>query len=116
MNKKRIYWICQITAWTLYALLNIYILKTANKLTFNLATSRIVESLYYLFSTHLFRLYVVNNGWLSLYLSRLVPRLILAIFLLSASNYFYRILVAYSLNLFDFEREFTFHFVFFDLT
>ncbi len=116
MNKKKAYWICQLGGWSLYALLNIYILKTADKLTYNLALSLIVESLYYLFSTHLFRLYIIERGWLKLYISRLLPRLFMAIMILSISNYIYRILVAYSLNLFDFEREFTSLFIFFDLT
>lgn len=116
MNKKKAYWICQIGGWSLYALLNIYILKTAEKLTYNLTLSIIVESLFYLFSTHLFRLFIINKGWLQLYIGKLLPRLVLAIVLLSASNYLYRILVAYALNLFDFDKEFTFLFVFFDIT
>jgi sensor histidine kinase YesM len=116
MNKHKAYWICQIGGWSLYAFLNIYILKTADKLTYNLTLSLLVESLYYLFSTHLFRLYIIEKGWLKLYISRLLSRLFIAILILSASSYIYRILVAYSLNLFDFQREFTFLFVFFDLT
>ena len=116
MNKKKAYWICQVGGWSLYAILNIYILKTADKLTYNLTLSLIVESVFYLFSTHLFRLYIINKGWLKLYLSRLLPRILLAMVVLSVSSYFYRILVAYALNLFSFEREFTSLFVFFDLT
>lgn len=116
MNKKKVYWICQIGGWSLYALLNIYILKTADKLTYNLGWSIVIEALFYLFSTHLFRIFVIRRGWLKLYMSQLVPRLLLAIVLLSLSNYMYRIGVAYALSLFDFNREFTFLFVFFDIT
>lgn len=116
MNKRRAYWVCQIGGWALYALLNIYILKTADKLTYNLTLSIIVESIFYLFSTHLFRLFIINKGWLKLYIGKLLPKLILAIVLLSVSNYLYRILVAYALNLFDFDKEFTFLFIFFEIT
>ena len=116
MNKKKAYWICQVGSWSLYALLNIYILKTADKLSYNLAWSIVIEALFYLFSTHLFRIFFIRQGWLKLYISQLLPRLLLAIVLLSASNYMYRVGVAYALNLFDFSREFTFLFVFFDIT
>lgn len=116
MNKKKLYWICQIVSWSLYALLNIYLLTTLDKLTPHIAVSFIVESLFYLFSTHLFRLYIINKGWLKLYISSLLPRLIVAILVLSVSNYIYRILVAFSLNLYVFDREFTPLFIFFDLT
>ena len=116
MNKKKAYWICQVGGWSLYALLNIYILKTADKLTHNLGLSIVIEALFYLLSTHLFRLFIIHKGWLRLYIKQLLPRLLLAIVLLSFSNYVYRLGVAYALNLFDFSREFTFLFVFFDIT
>lgn len=116
MNKTKAYWICQVGGWSLNAILSIYILKTADQLTYNLSLSLIVESIFYLFSTHLFRLYIIERGWLKLYISRLLPRLFMAIVILSVSSYIFRILVAYSLNLFDFDREFTSLFIFFDLT
>src|SRR5690606_18946076 len=116
MNKTKAYWICQIGGWSLHALLNIYVLKTADKLTYNLTLSLIVESLYYLFSTHLFRLYIIERGWLKLYISKLLPRLMMAIFILSVSNYIYKFLVAYSLNLFFFDRDFTSLFIFIELS
>ncbi len=94
MNKTKIYWICQIGGWTLYALFNLFLFALADG---RLASAQIVGQLlltgYFIFSTHMYRNLIVRWGWLRILSPRLIPRIILAIIILSISCFLYELLL-----------------------
>lgn len=84
MTRNTVYWICQFGGWSLYAIINIsfyilYDVQDAERYTLLLITT-----IYMLLITHAFRYYVHRADWLKLSIGKLVPRIVLAIVLMSA--------------------------------
>ncbi len=100
MNKTKIYWICQIGGWTLYALFNLFLFALADG---RLATAQIVGQLlltvFFIFSTHMYRNLIVRWGWLRILSPRLIPKIILAIVILSISCFLFELLLNTSLGI-----------------
>ncbi|WP_421873948.1 sensor histidine kinase [Marinoscillum sp.] len=96
MNKRRIYWVCQIGGWSLYGLLQIFLYATANQNSPDIyhIIGELLLVLFYLWSTHLLRFIVINRNWLNLSFVQLIPRLFSLIFVLSALNFIF--LLGYS--------------------
>lgn len=80
MNKRLIYWICQIGGWGLHTAFftaMIVIFGGTDSLTHGtIVLQFIIFTLLLLFS-HLFRLYIHKKDWLSLKVGQLIPRAIL---------------------------------------
>jgi len=87
MNKKKIYWLCQIFGWSFYGSLQLFLYATAQTPDMNHIIGEFFQVLFYIGSTHLLRFILINKGWLALQWSRLMPRIILLVFLLSLLNY-----------------------------
>lgn len=94
MNKQKIYWICQIGGWSLYGFLQIFLYATAQSPDTTHFVGEILQVLFYIFSTHFLRYILINFGWLSYNVIKLLPRVLLAILCLSFLNYSF--LIAYS--------------------
>jgi two-component system LytT family sensor kinase len=92
VNKARLYWLMQIGGWTLYAAVQI-VAAIASAGT--ISTQRVIfltyEAFFCFLLTHLFRTYMNNNRWLSWGMPRLIPRVLLAVWLLGVVMYFLRI-------------------------
>ncbi len=87
MNKRRIYWICQIGGWSLYGLIQLFLYSTAKQLNTTDILGEILQVVFYVFSTHGLRYVVIKGGWLSFSWWRLIPRLLIGILVLSLLNY-----------------------------
>ena len=78
MNRRKIYWISQLTGWSIYAAANIIVSAAFESFSFE----RAVVFLYLCFSgvllTHILRSIVKKNGWLSLPLKKITPRVIIS--------------------------------------
>jgi two-component system, LytTR family, sensor kinase len=102
VNKARLYWLMQIGGWTLYAAVQI-VAAIASAGT--ISTQRVIfltyEAFFCFLLTHLFRTYMNNNRWLSWGMPRLIPRVLLAVWLLGVVMYFLRIPVSIPLGLFS---------------
>ncbi len=102
VNKARSYWLMQIGGWTLYAAVQI-VAAIASAGT--ISTQRVIfltyEAFFCFLLTHLFRTYMNNNRWLSWGMPRLIPRVLLAVWLLGVVMYFLRIPVSIPLGLFS---------------
>lgn len=103
MNKLKLYWTLQIGGWLTFALVQI-----VGFLVFggqSLSTSQIIfwfaEAGLFLLYTHLFRVLIVNNGWLALNMVRLIPRVLIAILLIGVAIYFSRMLASIPLGIFN---------------
>lgn len=87
MNKRRVYWLCQILGWSLYGLIQIVLYATAQRIDLNQILGEILIVLFYIGSSHLVRYTLLRFGWLSLSLASMIPRLLLLILGLSVLNY-----------------------------
>ena len=95
MNKRRIYWMCQIGGWSFYGFLQIFLYATVQQLDMTQIVGEVVQVLFYIFSTHLLRYIVIHFGWLNDHWVKLIPRLLSVILVLSLINY--SLLLTYSL-------------------
>jgi len=86
LNKQKLYWICQVSGWSLYGIANLIGFSFTRPITQDLFLGEIFQVIFYLFSTHLLRLQIKRRDWFSLLWTRLVPKLLLTIFLLSVVN------------------------------
>lgn len=95
-NKKRLYWILQISGWAAYAFLQIMISLMASQQTFGWrrAIFFLIEATLFLLVTHLFRLYLKKQKWIRLNIRSLIPRVLLASGFMAVIVYFLRIPVS----------------------
>jgi hypothetical protein len=113
LQKHRLYWTLQIGGWLLYALLQIVISTLASA---NVSSDRIIfllyEALLCLFITHLFRHYLSRLKWLSFSLPRLIPNILISVWLLGILVYFLRMPASWLLGFFHKEVAFDFKQIF----
>jgi two-component system LytT family sensor kinase len=104
LNKKRLYWTLQIGGWTLYVIAQIVlsILLSSNQ---TISIQRILffvyEGILCLLLSHGFRYLIMKWRWMGLELARLIPSVVLSVFLLGIILYFIRIPISISLDFFN---------------
>lgn len=104
MNKQRLYWIFQITGWSIYALLNILgISFQSTHFTPIMALPIIAESLCFFLITNIYRNLSKKMAWLQLPTTQLIPKVLLSIVLMSITVYLVRVGVSFSLDLYSSE-------------
>lgn len=116
MNKNWVYWILQVGGWSLYAILNIYILNTVDKLNPSLLINLLLEAAFFLVSTHLLRRIIIQHAWLKLSVARLIPKVLLSLLILTFFNYTYQVSISYYMGIIDFQSDFKFSYVFFNIS
>jgi two-component system LytT family sensor kinase len=84
MNKKRLYWICQIGGWLFFVLLQSLIFKLSNAFNTNVAISQFLLFVFGVSISHLYRNLIIRLNWLKFKLFYLIPRVIIATILLAA--------------------------------
>jgi len=103
VNKQRLYWGLQIGGWTLPAILQIIAAIDASGDS-GVKVQRIIlyayEGIFCLLLSHGYRHFMNEWKWLSLSMIRLIPRVILSVFVLGAIMYVLRIPVTLPLGLF----------------
>lgn len=83
MNKKTLYWICQISGWLFLVLAQSLYLKLSDSLNFETATSQVLLLFFGILLSHLYRNFIVKYGWLRIKVLSLMPRVIIASILLA---------------------------------
>jgi two-component system, LytTR family, sensor kinase len=102
VNKARLYWLMQIGGWVLYAAVQIVVaIASVGTISAQRVIFLTYEAFFCFLLTHLFRTYMNNNRWLSWGMPRLIPRVLLAVWLLGVVMYFLRIPVSIPLGLFS---------------
>lgn len=103
VNKTRLYWSLQVGGWVLYAV--VQIVAALASVNGAISNERIIflsyEAFFCFLITHGFRTYMNNQRWLALGMPRLIPRVLLSVFLLGIIMYFLRIPVSVPLGLFS---------------
>jgi sensor histidine kinase YesM len=100
-NKRRLYWILQLSTWTVYALLQIifFNMQSQQDISSRRIFFFIAEALICLAVTHFFRHLLNRWKWLSLPVPAMIPRVVGSVVVLGVGIYFLRIPVAYWLNI-----------------
>ncbi|MFZ1808033.1 MAG: histidine kinase [Cyclobacteriaceae bacterium] len=109
LNKQKLYWSLQLGGWTLYAGVQIAASFIAAG-GLGVSTQRIIflvyEAVFCLLVSHLFRYYINRWKWLSLGMTRLIPKTIVSVFAMGLIMYFLRIPISLPLRLFSREVAF----------
>ena len=84
MKKNSLYWLCQIGGWIFFTVIEI--VSYINVFGFNrlLLLNGFVNFVLGVTFTHLYRVLVIRSGWLNLSLSRLIPRAIIGLIIISS--------------------------------
>jgi two-component system, LytTR family, sensor kinase len=83
LNKKSIYWICQIAGWLLFVLLNSVFIGLQDSLSFVEVAVLMVSFLTGIVTSHLYRNFIIKFDWLRLGFLKLIPRFLAASLLLA---------------------------------
>ena len=104
VNKARLYWTLQIGGWAVYAIVQIVFAVLARG-EGSISNQRILfllyEAILCLIVSHVYRNFINRWKWLSLGMSRLIPRVILSVFVMGAIMYVLRIPITLPLGLFS---------------
>jgi hypothetical protein len=101
MNKKLLYWTLQIVGWTAYGMLNISLAYFGDSLSTEQTIGQLILVPFYISLTHLYRNFIIRNGWLKIIIQKLVVRVVIACFVLSIINYFFLFGMSSLLGLLD---------------
>lgn len=104
MRRERIYWIFQLGGFFSYTLINVFLYIIANTVSFNTVLYAVFISVWFLLSTHIFRLYISSRHWVDLKISRLLPRILVATLLLSLLKYVFHVFLAGALGILDYSK------------
>ena len=106
MNKQRIYWLCQILGWSFYGIFSafLYFLDTEQALP-RLFLNQLIPIIFHILLTHLMRYVIITRGWLTLSLTKVIPRIFALTIGLSFLNYVLVIIYTYFIGELS-ERDF----------
>jgi two-component system, LytTR family, sensor kinase len=116
VNKYRLYWTLQIGGWGAYFALQIitaYFASGGAEISTVRITFFAFEAFVCFLLTHLYRNYINERKWLSMSMARLIPHVLVAVFVMSFTTYLVRIPAWIALGLanassfFDLERMIT---------
>ncbi|MDQ3190791.1 MAG: histidine kinase [Bacteroidota bacterium] len=87
MNKQKVYWICQISGWFVFVLLNSFFIQLEQELTSQVITGLIVSLFIGITTSHAYRNFIIWSGWLKYGFLKLIPRFIISSLILSILYY-----------------------------
>jgi len=106
ISKKQAYWILQTGGWSFYAVIWFIFLFIVEEESWIKVINIILFTLYFFFSTHLLRWIIIQKGWLTVSLVRLIPRVLLTTLILAVSNYLFSIIVTFLMGNIDYVDDF----------
>lgn len=109
MSKNSLYWICQIIGWGSHAFFNIFILLSIfdwETLSFKPFLSFFWTFLISILLTHYYRHFIKKNQWIKLNYLKLIPKVLIASFLISLVSFLFQYTFTYFLNLSDSRNNF----------
>ncbi len=78
IDRYKLYKTCQVTGWSVYAVLNLIVLATVDSLTWEKVISTVLLCAIGLWFTHLYRRQIKRKSWVGLPLKKLIPRILVA--------------------------------------
>jgi len=98
LTKTKIYWIIQLGGWSLYGTITIILNYLQDLLNTEVVIYAILNALWYLISTHIFRSVIIRLKWINAKLKNVLFRIIASLAILTVVNFVIHILILYSLN------------------
>lgn len=99
MNKHKLYWFCQIIGWFLYSFINfLFFLLEDGRVEILQVVSLLLVTGFFILSTHIYRYIIIKLNWLKLYISSLIPRVMVAITILGILNYLFQWSISFLLG------------------
>ncbi len=83
IQKKTLYWLCQIGGWSVYGLYMILLMHSDGRLSVYSALDLSFTVLCLLLLSHVYRFYIIRQGWLKLLFGKLLLRTLLSSLILS---------------------------------
>jgi two-component system LytT family sensor kinase len=97
ISRKHLYWICQISGWNTFLLLNLLIISSFEELQWEkiiIGISFVITGISF---THIFRGIIKKQGWLELPLKKIIPKIIISSLLIGVAIY----IIIYGVSLFS---------------
>ncbi|MGY6558726.1 MAG: sensor histidine kinase [Nitritalea sp.] len=101
MDRKNLYWLLQVLGWTLFGLINLFLVSLERTISWTQVGAFFSLSLLYMLTTHGFRLVIKSRQWLQLKISALIVRAILSLLLLAVLNTIGQIVINWIFGLLD---------------
>lgn len=98
MNKKNLYWICQIGGWSFFVLLRILFYKLSNGFNTEVAISEFMLFAFGIVLSHVYRNIIVSSKWLRTDTLSIIPPVITAIIIISSIHEYAQYGVEFLLN------------------
>ena len=104
MNKNKLYWSFQIIGWSFYALINSLgaNLSVSTSFGFKQFAPLLTEAIIFFVATHFFRYFIKRWDWISLSMTAIAPRVLIASLVIGLPIYVIRIIgVTYILGMYN---------------
>ena len=100
ISRKKLYWVSQASGWFLFGLINIVVIVSFEKLTWQRGLVWLYLCYSGIFFTHLFRSYIKRKNWLTLPLKKIIPRVLISSLIIGIIMYVLVFAVNYAAGLF----------------
>ena len=98
LKRKNLYWLSQASGWSLYVIVNLFIISSFESIPFNRIVLWILLGIYGLIFSHLYRLHIKKYNWTNLPLKKIIPRVLIASFIVALLIYIPVYISAYLLK------------------
>jgi sensor histidine kinase YesM len=94
MNRKKLYWISQVSGWGIFTIINILVIASFETMSWQRGIIWIYLYLVGIAFTHVFRGIIKKRNWLTLPLKKIIPRVLVSSIIIGASMY----IIVFSVN------------------
>ncbi len=102
LNRKNLYWISQTSGWSLFVIVNLLIISSFETIPLNRIALWILLGIYGIVFSHLYRIYIKKYNWANLSLKKIIPKVLIASFVVGLIIYIPVFISGYLLGV---ERE-----------
>ena len=87
LKRKNLYWVSQASGWSLFVTINLLIISSFETIPLNRIFLWILLGFYGLVFSHLYRMFIKKHNWTNLPLKKIIPRVIIASFVVALIIY-----------------------------
>ena len=78
LTRKQLYWLSQVTGWTIFVGTNLFIISSFEEITWQRILVFIFLAIDGIVFTHILRAVILKNNWLNLSLIKIIPRVLIS--------------------------------------
>lgn len=87
LKRNKLYWISQASGWSLFVIVNLLIISSFETIPVNRIILWVFLGIYGIIFSHIYRLYIKKNNWTTLTLNKIIPRILIASFVVGIIIY-----------------------------